>query len=107
VFLARALAQDARLYFMDEPFAAVDASTEKAIVALLHELKEKGKTCLVVHHDLSTVAQYFDWVVLLNMRVVTAGPTAEVFTKENLESTYGGKLALLEEAGQALRESAR
>jgi manganese/zinc/iron transport system ATP- binding protein len=107
VFLARALAQDARLYFMDEPFAAVDASTEKAIVALLHELKEKGKTCLVVHHDLSTVSQYFDWVVLLNMRVVTAGPTAEVFTKENLESTYGGKLALLEEAGQALRESAR
>jgi manganese/zinc/iron transport system ATP- binding protein len=107
VFLARALAQDAKLYFMDEPFAAVDAATERAIVTLLHELKEQGKTCLVVHHDLSTVAQYFDWVVLLNMRVVTAGPTEEVFTKENLEATYGGKLALLEEAGQALRESVR
>jgi manganese/zinc/iron transport system ATP- binding protein len=107
VFLARALAQNARLYFMDEPFAAVDAATEKAIVGLLHELKAEGKTCLVVHHDLSTVAQYFDWVVLLNMRVVQAGPTAEVFTRENLQATYGGRLALLEEAGQALRESTR
>lgn len=103
VFLARALAQDANLYFMDEPFAAVDAATERAIVALLHELKEQGKTCLVVHHDLATVTQYYDWVVLLNMRVVAAGPTAEVFTKERLQETYGGKLALLDEAGQALR----
>jgi manganese/zinc/iron transport system ATP- binding protein len=103
VFLARALAQDARLYFMDEPFAAVDAATEKAIVALLHELKDQGKTCLVVHHDLSTVTQYFDHVVLLNMRVVKAGPTGAVFTRENLRATYGGRLALLEEAGQALR----
>jgi len=107
VFLARALAQDAKLYFMDEPFAAVDAATERAIVTLLQEFKEQGKTCLVVHHDLSTVPQYFDWVVLLNMRVVTAGPTEEVFTKENLEATYGGRLALLDEAGQALRESVR
>ena len=102
VFLARALAQDARLYFMDEPFAAVDAATEQAIVALLHELRDQGKTCLVVHHDLATVSQYFDWVVLLNMRVVKAGPTEEVFTRENLHATYGGRLALLEEAGQAL-----
>ncbi len=105
VFLARALAQDARLYFMDEPFAAVDAATERAIVALLHELKAQGKTCIVVHHDLSTVAQYFDWVVLLNMRVVSAGPTPDVFTQENLHATYGGRLALLEEAGQALYAS--
>ncbi len=105
VFLARALAQDARLYFMDEPFAAVDAATERAIVALLHELKAQGKTCIVVHHDLSTVAQYFDWVVLLNMRVVRAGPTPEVFTQENLHATYGGRLALLDQAGQALYES--
>ncbi len=107
VFLARALAQDARLYFMDEPFAAVDASTERAIIDLLHELKDQGKTCLVVHHDLSTVAQYFDWVVLLNMRVVKAGPTEDVFTRENLHATYGGRLALLEEAGQALRDAGR
>ncbi len=107
VFLARALAQDARLYFMDEPFAAVDAATERAIVALLHELKEQGKTCLVVHHDLATVSKYYDWVILLNMRVVAAGPTEEVFTTERLRETYGGKLALLDEAGQALRESTR
>lgn len=107
VFLARALAQRARLYLMDEPFAAVDASTEQAIVELLKELRGQGKTCLVVHHDLSTVARYFDWVVLLNMRVVAAGPTAEVFTHENLHATYGGRLALLEEAGQALQESVR
>jgi manganese/zinc/iron transport system ATP- binding protein len=102
VFLARALAQDASLYFMDEPFAAVDAATERAIVTLLHELKDQGKTCLVVHHDLATVTQYFDWVVLLNMRVVKAGPAAEVFTIENLKDTYGGKLTLLAEAGHAL-----
>jgi manganese/zinc/iron transport system ATP- binding protein len=107
VFLARALAQDARLYFMDEPFTAVDAATERAIVKLLHELKQQGKTCLVVHHDLSTVAQYFDWVVLLNMRVVKAGPTEEVFTHENLKATYGGRLALLDEAGHVLRRVGR
>jgi manganese/zinc/iron transport system ATP- binding protein len=107
VFLARALVQDARLYFMDEPFAAVDAATERAIVTLLHELKDQGKTCLVVHHDLATVSQYFDWVVLLNMRVVKAGPTNEVFTKQNLHATYGGRLALLEEAGQALSQVGR
>ena len=102
VFLARALAQDARLYFMDEPFAAVDAATETAIVRILHELKDAGKTSLVVHHDLQTVPQYFDWVILLNMRIVAAGPTQDVFTRENLHKTYGGKLTLLEEAAQAM-----
>jgi len=107
VFLARALVQDAQLYLMDEPFAAVDAATERAIVTLLHELKDQGKTCIVVHHDLATVAQYFDWLVLLNMRVVKAGPTEEMFTKENLKATYGGKLTLLEEVGEALRHAGR
>ena len=101
VFLARALAQDASLYFMDEPFAAVDAATERAIVDLLRELQGRGKTCLVVHHDLATVAEYFDWVVLLNMRVVDAGPTEEVFHQENLRKTYGGNLTLLSEAANA------
>lgn len=104
VFIARALAQDARIYFMDEPFAAVDAATEKALVTLLKELRDRGRTCLVVHHDLATVSQYFDWTMLLNMRLVKAGPTAEVFTRENLQATYGGKLTLLEEAGEALRQ---
>ena len=98
VFLARALAQDARIYLMDEPFAGVDVATEKAIIALLKELKASGKTCVVVHHDLQTVPSYFDHVVLLNMRVVASGPTEAVFTEENLKKTYGGKLTLLSQA---------
>jgi manganese/zinc/iron transport system ATP- binding protein len=98
VFLARALAQDARIYLMDEPFAGVDVATEKAIIALLKELKAAGKTCVVVHHDLQTVPAYFDHVVLLNMRVVAAGPTETIFTEENLKKTYGGKLTLLSQA---------
>lgn len=98
VFLARALAQDADLYFMDEPFAGVDVATERAIIALLKELKAAGKTCVVVHHDLQTVPTYFDHVVLLNMRVVEAGPVDAVFTEENLKKTYGGKLTLLSQA---------
>ncbi len=104
-FLARALVQDADVYFMDEPFAAVDAATERAIVDLLKELQQRGKTCLVVHHDLATVAQYFDWTVLLNMRVVAAGPTADIFNQENLRKTYGGKLSLLSEAAEKLAQS--
>jgi manganese/zinc/iron transport system ATP- binding protein len=106
-FLARALAQDAMIYFMDEPFAAVDAATEEAIIGILQKLISEGKTCLVVHHDLATVARYFDWVILLNMRIVAAGPTAEVFTKENLEKTYGGQLSLLNDAAHALANVAR
>lgn len=104
VFLARALAQDAQLYFMDEPFAAVDAATEQAIVELLQTLNKQGKTCLVIHHDLATVARYFDWTVLLNMRVVAAGPTSDIFTPDNLEKTYGGQLNVLNQAVQALQE---
>lgn len=104
VFLARALAQDALLYFMDEPFAGVDVATERAIIALLKELKAAGKTCVVVHHDLQTVPTYFDHVVLLNMRLVAAGPVATVFNEENLKKTYGGRLTLL---SQALDEYAK
>jgi manganese/zinc/iron transport system ATP- binding protein len=104
VFLARALAQDAQLYFMDEPFAGVDVATERAIIALLKELKAAGKTCVVVHHDLQTVPTYFDHVVLLNMRLVAAGPVDPVFNEENLKKTYGGRLTLL---SQALDEVAK
>jgi manganese/zinc/iron transport system ATP- binding protein len=89
---------------MDEPFAAVDATTERAIVALMRELREQGRTVLVVHHDLETVADYFDWVVLLNQRLVAAGPMAETFTRENLRRTYGGRvtqLGLLSEPEEA------
>ncbi len=102
VFLARALAQDAQIYFMDEPFAGVDAATESAIVMLLRQLKDRGRTVLVVHHDLQTVPEYFDHVLLLNMRIVACGPTAETFTRENLQKTYGGRLTLLDRAAQAI-----
>jgi manganese/zinc/iron transport system ATP- binding protein len=103
VFLARALAQDASLYFMDEPFAGVDASTERAILTLLQELRSQKKTVIVVHHTLETVREYFDYVVLLNMRVVAAGPVSETFTRENLQKTYGGRLTLLEQAAEAMK----
>lgn len=95
-FLARALVQDAQIYFMDEPFAAVDAVTERAIVAILRELRERGKTVLVVHHDLQTVKDYFDWVTLLNVEVIASGPTEATFTSENLRKTYGGRVAFLD-----------
>ncbi len=94
-FLARALVQDAQVYFMDEPFQGVDATTERAIVALLKELREAGKTVVVVHHDLQTVPEYFDWVMLLNVRRIASGPVGQVFTEENLRLTYGGKVNFL------------
>ncbi|MGP1310726.1 MAG: metal ABC transporter ATP-binding protein [Phycisphaerales bacterium] len=105
VFLARALAQEADLYFMDEPFAGVDAATERAIVDVLRELKTQGKTVLCVHHDIQTVREYFDHALLLNMRVVAAGPVDEVFTQRNLQKTYGGRLTLLSEAAQAVAQA--
>jgi manganese/zinc/iron transport system ATP- binding protein len=95
VFLARALVQDAQLYFMDEPFQGVDATTERAIVTLLQELRSAGKTVVVVHHDLQTVPEYFDWVTMLNVRRIASGPVSEVFTDQNLRQTYGGKVAFL------------
>lgn len=93
VFLARALVQDADLYLMDEPFAGVDAVTERTIVALLQRLRDTGKTILCVHHDLATVADYFDDVTLLNREIVAFGPVAETFTRANVETTYGGQVA--------------
>ena len=98
-FLARALVQDARVYFMDEPFQGVDATTERAIITLLKELRAAGKTVVVVHHDLQTVQEYFDWVTLLNVRRVASGPVDEVFTEENLRLTYGGLVGFLGKNG--------
>jgi manganese/zinc/iron transport system ATP- binding protein len=95
VFLARALVQDAEVYFMDEPFQGVDATTERAIVALLRTLRAENKTVIVVHHDLQTVPEYFDQVLLLNVRRIASGPVEEVFTDENLRLTYGGRVAFL------------
>ncbi|MBL9120644.1 MAG: metal ABC transporter ATP-binding protein [Phycisphaerae bacterium] len=106
VFLARALAQEADLYFMDEPFAGVDAATEKAIVEVLRTLKGAGRTVICVHHDLQSVPEYFDEVLMLNMRVVAAGPVSEVFTAENLQKTYGGRLTLLDAASHAVARAA-
>jgi manganese/zinc/iron transport system ATP- binding protein len=106
-FLARALVQDADLYLMDEPFAGVDAATERAIVEILRGMKQQGKTSIVIHHDLQTVPEYFDYVVLLNMRVVAHGPVQDVFTSENLQKTYGGRLTLLEEVAEAMRRRER
>ena len=96
VFLARALAQDARLYLMDEPFAGVDATTEKSIIQLLKGLRNAGKTVVVVHHDLDTVADYFERVVLLNVRLIASGQVSDTFTPENLQKTYGGRIAFLD-----------
>ncbi len=93
VFLARALAQDADLYLLDEPFAGVDAATEKAIIDVLKTLKADARTVVAVHHDLSTVADYFDHVVLINVRKIADGPVAAAFTEANLQATYGGRLA--------------
>ena len=95
VFLARALAQEARLYLTDEPFAGVDYKTEQAIVELLRELKATGRTVVVVHHDLGTVSDYFDQVVILNKRLIAEGPVEEVFTSENVADAYGGAVAFL------------
>lgn len=106
-FLARALVQDADLYLMDEPLAAVDAATETAIITLLKEMQDEGKTAVVIHHDLQSVPEYFDHVVLLNMRVVASGKTEEVFTSDNLQKTYGGRLTLLDEATEAMRRRER
>jgi manganese/zinc/iron transport system ATP- binding protein len=107
LFLARALAQDARIYFMDEPFAGVDAATEQAIVELLQRLRREGKSVFVVHHDLQTVRSYFDELLMLNLRVVAHGPVAEVFTSDNLQKTYGGRLTLLDQAVDALGRRGR
>ncbi len=97
-FLARALLQEADVYFMDEPFTGIDLATETVIVQLLQELRAKGKTVFVVHHDLNTVERYFDWTILLNMRLIAYGPTCDVFTPELLNATYGKSYALFDEA---------
>lgn len=106
VFLARALAQEADIYFMDEPFAGVDAATEQAIIELLREMASKGKTIVVVHHDLQSARSYFDWIVLLNMHLVAAGPTDQAFTDETIQQAYGGRLNLLSQVGDVMEKRA-
>jgi manganese/zinc/iron transport system ATP- binding protein len=107
VFIARALVQEADIYFMDEPFAGIDLATETAIMGILRELKEKGKTVFVVHHDLNTVESYFDWVMMLNMRLVAYGDVTEVFNPDTLNTTYGKSYALFDEALKLSQDKTR
>lgn len=104
VFLARALAQKADLYLMDEPFVGVDAATEASVIGLLRQIRDEGKTVMVVHHDLQSAARYFDWIILLNMRLVAAGPTAEVLRPALLQEAYGGKLTVLSEVSHIAQQ---
>jgi len=104
VFLARALTQEADVYLMDEPLVGVDASTEQSIITLLKQMKSEGKTILVVHHDLHTASDYFDWLVLLNTRLVASGPFAQVFDEDILKDTYGGQLTTLSKIASLLKE---
>lgn len=96
VFLARALVQQADVYFLDEPMAGVDATTERAIINILRRLRDEGKTVIVVHHDLQTVTSYFDWMLILNVRTIAQGAVSEVYNAENLRAAYGGQIALLQ-----------
>ncbi len=105
VFIARSLTQNADLFIMDEPFVGVDAATEQAILKLMQEMKEKGKTVVVVHHDLQTAKDYFDWIVLLNTRLVASGPKAEIFNEKLLQEAYGGKLNVLSKVGELVRQN--
>jgi manganese/zinc/iron transport system ATP- binding protein len=95
VFIARALVQDAPILILDEPMAGVDAATEAVIIDLLKRLRDEGRTVIVVHHDLTTVQSYFDWLVMMNVRIIAQGPIAEIYTPENLRATYGRQLAMI------------
>jgi manganese/zinc/iron transport system ATP- binding protein len=104
VFIARSLAQGADLYIMDEPFVGVDAATEAAILNLLQDMRKRGKTVVVVHHDLQTAKAYFDWIVLLNTRLVASGPKEEIFKESLLQEAYGGRLNVLSKVGELIKE---
>ena len=95
VFIARALVQDAPILILDEPMAGVDASTEAIIIALLKKLRDAGRTVIVVHHDLTTVQSYFDWLVMLNVRIIAQGPVAQTYSADNLRAAYGRHLAMI------------
>ena len=95
VFIARALVQDAPILILDEPMAGVDATTESVIIALLKRLRDEGRTVIVVHHDLTTVEAYFDWLVMLNVRIIAQGPVRDVYTPQNLRAAYGRQLAMI------------
>jgi manganese/zinc/iron transport system ATP- binding protein len=103
VFMARALAQEAELYLLDEPFVGIDTTTEEVIWHLLKDLRNQGKTVVLVHHDLQSVEKNMDYLLLLNTRLVAAGETAHVFNAENLRATFGGQLPILEQLAERIR----
>ena len=105
VFIARALAQEADIYLMDEPFSGVDMASEKTIVTILDQLQNEGKTIFVVHHNLQTAMEYFDWMILINKRIVASGPIEDAFTPELLQKTYDGNLTTLEKLGQVFKKN--
>lgn len=104
VFLARALAQQAELFIMDEPFAAVDAVTEDAILSLMQDMKKEGKTVIIVHHDIQTAKEFFDYIVMLNTRLVVAAPGSQAFTARNLKDTFGSKLSIISKLGELMAD---
>jgi manganese/zinc/iron transport system ATP- binding protein len=103
-FLARALIQEADLYLMDEPFTGIDVASSKTIISILQGLRDQGKTIFIVHHDLQSVVEIFDWVILLNMRLVAYGAIKEIFTPEWIQKTYGKESLLLDEASRLSQE---
>jgi manganese/zinc/iron transport system ATP- binding protein len=105
LFIARAIVQNADILLLDEPFAGVDLASEKVIVELLNQLKARGKTILIVHHDLPSVEEYFDWALLLNTRVLACGPIGEAFTRENLAKTFGKNPLIFGEAASLSAKS--
>lgn len=107
LFIARAVLQDADCYFFDEPFAGIDLTTEKIIVEIFNELKNRGKTLFMVHHDLNTACEYFDWCLLLNRHLISSGRLQDVFTLENLEMAYGKSPQIFDEAIKCAKELSR
>ena len=104
VFLARALAQNAEVVLLDEPFTGVDVNTEEAIVSLMHTLREEGKLMLVSTHNLGSVPEFCGQVILVNRSVLAAGPTETVFTRDNLERAFGGVLRRFVLGGSELHD---
>jgi manganese/zinc/iron transport system ATP- binding protein len=92
---------------MDEPFAGIDIATEKSLVSLFESMRGAGKTIIIVHHDLSTASQYFDWVVMLNTCLITSGPTRSVLSEENIVRTYGRSSLLLDEAARLVQDRSK
>lgn len=103
-FMARSLIQESDIYFMDEPFAGIDAASEKAIFTVIDLLKLQHKTIVIVHHNLSMIKEYFDYVMMLNLRLIAAGDVKSTFTDENLSKTYKGRLTLLEDVAKKVVE---